>query len=695
MSGKHFKQPGGANNNSSNPYSSSRGSSNPYSNARTSGGHYAGSQSSSNPYTDQSTDPYLYSGKSVSPNDTFVGRVEISEFNGDHYKRLSKQKKHRHTGLKIMAALLIALLVVFGVSAGFAYASYKEVKDDAQELVTIGQDALTRVKSGDTSGLSDTATQVTNIATDMQSKLNAPFWNILATTPVYGGDINEARQLVDVLVDLCNKALVPAAAQLDGVSLGTLLVDGGIDVNALQSILAVLSDVSEPILEARDTINAMSTKTHISQINTVVAKAQSAMSGIDTMIEIADQVSPYLPQMLGANGETRNYLIIAMQNSELRPCGGFPGAQALLTVTDGKINLGSVYSAAGTDYNGATITDDELRIFKDDSSINMEYRSGDSFTTPDFYRAAENVAHIWIEAYGSENNLSQGDIDGVVAIDPVVIQKFMRVTGGMTLSTGEEVNADNASTFISKTIYKEYGGSADYLFEEIASYVFSNLLHGLGDASLTDLFGAISEGIEEDRLLIYFANEQERVLPELLGCTGTLSVDETAEPEAGVYLSNYTYGKIDMYLDFQVTRGDPIDNGDGSLTYYMTASLTNNITDEDIVNDGWFVTGDGTGGQRYATGDAAYRIFLFAPAGGSVEVVSSKGFNTFKSDEYEGLELERAFVNVNPGETVTVDFKVTTSTASNGQQMSVRATPTVGEAQSMGAISGETVLERD
>ena len=44
--------------------------------------------------------------------------------------------------------------------------------------------------------------------------------------------------------------------------------------------------------------------------------------------------------MLGANGQTRTYVVVAQNNSELRATGGFPGSTGLLTGTNGKIELG-------------------------------------------------------------------------------------------------------------------------------------------------------------------------------------------------------------------------------------------------------------------------------------------------------------------------------------------------------------------
>lgn len=49
--------------------------------------------------------------------------------------------------------------------------------------------------------------------------------------------------------------------------------------------------------------------------------------------------------MLGANGQTRNYLMYAMNNVEIRACGGFGGSQGLISVTDGQMSIGEFVPA--------------------------------------------------------------------------------------------------------------------------------------------------------------------------------------------------------------------------------------------------------------------------------------------------------------------------------------------------------------
>ncbi len=51
---------------------------------------------------------------------------------------------------------------------------------------------------------------------------------------------------------------------------------------------------------------------------TPLEKAKPLVATLNDGVNAAADVAPYLPQMLGANGQTRTYVIIAQNNSELR-----------------------------------------------------------------------------------------------------------------------------------------------------------------------------------------------------------------------------------------------------------------------------------------------------------------------------------------------------------------------------------------
>ena len=49
----------------------------------------------------------------------------------------------------------------------------------------------------------------------------------------------------------------------------------------------------------------------------------------------------------------------------------------------------------------------------------------------------------------------------------------------------------------------------------------------------------------------------------------------------GVYVNNYSYSKMDWFLDKRVTIDSSVENADGSTTYRVTTTLKNTMTPQE------------------------------------------------------------------------------------------------------------------
>lgn len=254
-----------------------------------------------------------------------------------HRHRKGERKK-RHTGA-IVAAVVVVLLVALGASGFMLLNSAKTVKGEAKEAVEIVGSLKDRVTSGDFSTLPDDAKKIDELCTSMKSETSSPLWTMASFVPVYGSDISAARTMIDALSDVSSNALVPMADNLSQATPGKLFQDGTINVSALQAVADSLSDSSKVFKSANKKVQGIG-DTHIAQVTELVDKAKDGFATLDGAVDAAEQVAPVLPQMLGANGQTRHYLVLAMSNVEIRACGGFPGSRGVMSVTDGKLELG-------------------------------------------------------------------------------------------------------------------------------------------------------------------------------------------------------------------------------------------------------------------------------------------------------------------------------------------------------------------
>ena len=114
--------------------------------------------------------------------------------------------------------------------------------------------------------------------------------------------------------------------------------------------------------------------------------------------------------MLAADGKKRVYLLMIMNNAEIRSLAGMPGSVAEITAKNGKVKMGEqggiqdvkpLQGAADQAHEG------EKGVFQTSVATDMR----DTAVVPHFPRAAELAAVVgkrWKEKY-----------DGVIAVDPV------------------------------------------------------------------------------------------------------------------------------------------------------------------------------------------------------------------------------------------------------------------------------------
>lgn len=593
-----------------------------------------------------------------------------------------------HRGRRIaltIVGILVALIVVFGISGFMLYSSAQRVMADAHLVMDTGSGMTERLKQGDSQGLAQDAQTIAEAASRMNDEVSSPLWTVASFVPVVGGDVRAAIQLVGVLDDVSSGAIVPITSDLASANTGKLIENGAINVDAISTLATSVSNASPVIEQACLDVEAIG-PTSIPQVTELVSTAKTACSSIDDGIDAFNKVAPYLPQMLGANGQTRNYLLMAENNVELRATGGGPGSWGVLSVTDGKMSLGE-FQPSATLPNGESlaISSEEDTLFKAGTSSHFGSVSIDSFMTPDFVRAAQIARDIWAATYGNGQQ-----VDGIIAIDPVFLQSILALTGGTTLPDGTQVTGENAAKVLMHDVYWNYPvDQQDAIFASVASTAFSQVFGDIGSADITGLLSAMQEGIKSGRMLIWMANSDEQAVAESLGASGALPTDP-AVPVAGIYLNNYSYSKIDWYLNMQTQVGQPVDNSDGSRSYQVTVTLTNTMTAEEEATAPQYVSGYAS--AKRSVGDMVFRLYLYAPAGGSISGQNISGGDLSLQDaSHNGLQVSFGQLRLLPGETCTVTYTVTTSPEAAGKDLALRVTPTAQNDGSNGASPVATV----
>ena len=583
-------------------------------------------------------------------------------------KRRKYPKRKRSKAPVIILVIILLVLLTAGAVVGFygykLYNSAKQVRSEAKWMMTQVDPLKKAIKTGDEELLDETVMGLMEKAAWIQAETHSDLWEFATNIPVYGEDIRTAQALSDVAVTLTRDVLYPLSEDIGGIKLSSLIQDGGINIELLRFIPEVITKYI-PLIDEQFAIIEELPPAHIDKLQEVLDKLQNPLAEYRPLIKLAEDYLPMLPPMLGADGETRTYLVIAMNNAEIRSDGGYPGATGTLTVTDGHFSMGEFESIVHNHGLHA-----ELLPGEEVYNFGITYTYSAVTAMPNFNRTGELAADFW-------RQVTDEEVDGVIAIDPVALQYFIGYTGGFDTSDGTHIDGTNAAYEIMHNIYVRYWDSNwahDLFFAEVASNAFSTFFSNLGDADLDGFAKTVMRLGEEGRILTWMVNPDEQAMFSEFGFTGEFSHDPL-KPVLGIYLNDETYSKIDWFLSVDVDVSKPAYNSDGTATYDVTFVLSNNITYDFAVNNTVYIRGDNES-KRDAT-DMLTTIFFSMPQDAVLESFSSDPERDHWDGWPEGIQVIKCVSSDLGGTSSTFHLRVTVP--AGAEPLKVHVTPLAQE----------------
>ena len=408
--------------------------------------------------------------------------------------RPPKSHRKRNVILAVVAALIL-VIVIPGVAFGV---SVMGARDDARQLMTQGRNIVDQIKAGDMTGAQGTAADFESTAEKLHNATNNPLWAGATFIPVFGSDINQVRILAEACDSLAKQVVTPVVKGFPSGGMRDIMVDGGINVQAIQNILVPLGSASGMIHECNEKLDNAG-ETHIEQLKGPMGTVRSAFDMLDSVSAQATELSNVLPGIFGAQG-TRSYLIAACTGAELRSTGGFPGSVGLMTIDNGKMQVGEFASPTKSapmlpEELAPEMSQEEERIF----GWRIAQYFPDSTYVPDFPRAADLMDQIW-ERSGN------APINGIICVDPVFLQRVLALTGGVTTSDGTVVDGTNAAEMLMNTVYIKYADNTDAqdaMFTQVASHALGQIFGNLGSVDLMKFATTLLQSVEDKRFFAW------------------------------------------------------------------------------------------------------------------------------------------------------------------------------------------------
>ncbi|MFF7977806.1 DUF4012 domain-containing protein [Streptomyces sp. NPDC007901] len=393
-----------------------------------------------------------------------------------------------------------------------------------------------------------------------------PAWYCAAQLPFVGDPVRTVRGAayaaerlsVGVLTPL-DRALPDSAQDRPGTGISGVLV-------SLRRHTPDVVRAADVATRVRADVHGLPRSSWLPPADRARAVLEGQLDRLAPVMTDASVAARVLPSMLGVQGERRYF--VAFQNiAEARGTGGLPGAFAVLRAERGRLSFERFGSntemetvqphvGLGAEFDARYQGSDPTHVW---ANSNM---------SPHFPYAARIWAAAWREHTGER-------VDGVIALDPVALGRFLRVTGPAHMADGTLLTADNVVDLTERASYALYDDVTrrKAFFIDTARAAAGPLIGAADDARrLPALVVAANAVQREGRLRVWSAHPQEQRLLESRPYAGTLP--DTPGPFAGLLVNNAAGSKLDYYLDRgMVWEADGCSGGDRRVT--VTATLAN------------------------------------------------------------------------------------------------------------------------
>lgn len=508
------------------------------------------------------------------------------------------------------------------------------------------------IRAGDDPGATAALERLKEHSADAADRTDGVTWAILTKLPWYGDDARGVQVVSDVVYDLAQHGIEPlttATEQLDGL----LPSEGRVSVEVVEDLRDPVAEGKGAFAAADDKLSGQDSGDFIGPLRDKYRELAGRIEDAEAALTTADTALQVMPGMLGSE-EPRRFLLVFQNNAEIRATGGLPGAVAVVTTDDGKIELRrqvATSTLSRAPEPALPLSPAEEEIYGEELGTFFL----DANFTPDFPRTAALMGARWEQEFGTP-------VDGVISLDPVALSYILQATGPVTVG---DVTLDSANVVdeLLHQVYLRYADpdDQDAFFTAATKAIFDRVSSGVESPQV--LIEALARGTNEHRILVHpFAADEQDALG---GSTvaGALETDPKAPPQVGVYLNDATGAKMSYFLRHEVRvtatycRGDR--QGLSAKAHLLSAAPDNAAELPD------YVTGGGLFGSE--PGSQLVLIRLYGPVDGTLSKIAlnSKPLDA-ETVVHDGREVSTVVVSLEPGFTADLTWRMTTGPGQTG-----------------------------
>ena len=308
-------------------------------------------------------------------------------------------------------------------------------------------------------------------------RLNGVTGKLLGAVPVLGANLDAVEAVAEAILPTIDAGLElkTRAEELEDTG---LFKDGRVRLDAFATL-------EEPLAEQVETLTGLEEEIKEQRSGSLWPSLWEAFSDLnydvrtirdsaDSLRSIVDVIDP----MLGGE-EKRTYLILLLNNAELRGAGGILTGVGTLTAEDGELKLGEFSSVHAL----RTEKQKTVQVPEDYERYNV-YQANDTSTwlnasySPDVVDSAIVAARLYEKVTGTAT-------DGAIAVDPRGIAALMPGDAEIEVPfLGEKVATDDLADFVYSDAYEKFEDQQERraAILEVGARAFEHIL----DADLDD-----------------------------------------------------------------------------------------------------------------------------------------------------------------------------------------------------------------
>lgn len=345
-----------------------------------------------------------------------------------------------------------------------------------------------------------------------------------------------------------------------------------------------------------------------------------------------------LPPMLGADSP-RRYLLVVQNDAESRATGGVIGGYGYLTAFRGRLSLDTRNAGTLPSFGAGPVLRLSDELERRYGRLGLASEWGNANLTPDFPLAARMYSTMWSKGTGRQ-------LDGVVAIDPVLLGYLLTVVGSATMPDGRMATGSTLVPLLQSQIYSLLPTNAqrDAYFAGAGKAIYSAVLKS--SASPMRLLSALGRGADEGRLLVWSRRPAEQRGLETTPLAGALSTAHG--PYLAVISQNATGSKLEYWLrrstEYQLRR---LPGGSGEAV--VSVRLTNSAPVRGLPPYVYQRIED-TAPRSLIPGQTALYVSVYGGVGAGFTSATLDGKRvTLESEREKGHGVFSTFLSINPG----------------------------------------------